>query len=404
MAVEKRARLAADPPDAQRLVEAARSMVPRIRACADEIEQARRLPLPLVAELAEAGIFRMLVPRAIGGSEIDPVSYMEIIETLSEADASVGWCAAIGSGTAFTTGYLRPDVGYELVGRDPTVVMGGVLGIPGGQATVVEGGYRVTGRWPFASGCEHCHWLSGNAVIHDGETPRQDASGAPVTRIMIFPASECTILDTWYVGGLRGSGSHDIAVSDVFVPEERSFTLAEPSPYHHGPLYTSFFPLFAHAAHALGVARAAIDALVELANRKPFGRTSRLLRDRPMVQLQIAQAEALVRSARSWAWEIAREIWDDACRAREITSEQRALARLAITNAVVKSAEAVDLMYSAAGGSAVYASNRLERSFRDIHTVTQHAIVAPPSYEQIGEALVGSGQQGASPLSGLRLF
>lgn len=404
MVAERCTPLAAGPPDVERLVEVARSMMPRIRACADEIERTRRLPLELVSELAEAGIFQMLVPRAIGGSELDPLSFMEIVEILSEADASVGWCAAIGSGTAFATGFLRPDVGYELVGRDPTVVMGGVFGIPGGQATVVEGGYRVTGRWPFASGCEHCHWLVGNSVLHDGETPRQDASGAPVTRIMIFPASECTILDTWNVGGLRGSGSHDITVSDVFVPEERSFTLAAASPYHHGPLYSSRFFLFAHAAHALGVDRAAIDALGELANRKQFGRTSSLLRDRPMVHLQIAQAEALVRSARAWTREIAREIWDHACRAREITSEQRALARLAITNAVVKSAEAVDLMYSAAGGSAVYASNRLERTFRDIHTVTQHAIVAPPSYEQVGEALVGSGQRGVSPLSGLRLF
>jgi indole-3-acetate monooxygenase len=404
MAAEKLARLAADPPDVERLVEAARSMVPRIRACADEIDRARRLPAPLVAELAEAGIFQMLVPRAIGGSEIDPLTWMDVVETLSEADASVGWCAAIGSGTAFATGFLRPEVGYELVGRDPSMVMGGVFGIPGGQTTIVKGGYRVTGRWPFASGCEHCDWLVGNSVIHDGETPRQDANGAPLTRIMIFPASECTILDTWHVGGLRGSGSHDFVVSDVFVPEERSFTFAASSPYHHGPLYGSRYFLFAHAAHALGVARAAIDALVELANRKQFGRTSGLLRDRPMVHLQIAQAEALVRSARAWTWEIAQAVWDNACEGREVTSEQRALARLAITNAVVKSAEAVDLMYSAAGGSAVYASNRLERSFRDIHTVTQHAIVAPPSYEQVGEALVGSGQQGASPLTGLRLL
>lgn len=404
MTTEERTRLAADPPDAERLVESARLMVPRIRACSDEIEQARRLPASLVAELAGAGIFRMLVPRAIGGSELDPVSYMEIIEILAEADASVGWCAAIGSGSAFTTGFLHPDVGNELVGRDPMAVMGGVLGIPGGQATVVEGGYRVTGRWPFASGCEHCHWLAGNAVILDGETPRADDSGAPVTRMMVFPSSACTILDTWDVGGLRGSGSHDIAVSDVFVPAERSFTLAEPSPYHHGPLYSSRFFLFAHASHALGVARAAIDALVELANRKQFGRTSSLLRDRPMVRLQVAQAEALLRSARSWAWAVARETWDHACAGLELTSEQRALARLAITNAVVKSAEAVDLMYSSAGGSAVYASNRFERAFRDIHTVTQHAIVAPPSYEQVGEALVGAGQQGVSPLSGLRLF
>ncbi|MCC7368718.1 MAG: acyl-CoA dehydrogenase family protein [Chloroflexi bacterium] len=405
MVAEKRAQLAADPPTGERLVEAARSMAPRIRACADEIERARRLPLPLVTELAEAGIFRSLAPRAIGGSELDPLSWMEIIETLSEADASVGWCAAIGSGTAFSTGFLRPDIGYELVGRDPTAVMGG-SGTPFGQATVVEGGYRVTGRWPFASGCEHARWLIGNSVIRDGETPRKDDNGVPVMRIMIFPSSACTILDTWYVGGLRGSGSHDFAVSDVFVPEERSFSPMEASSYHDGLLYSGrfFFFLFQHAAHALGVARAAIDALVELANRKPFGRTGSLLRDRPMVRLQIAQAEALVRSARAWAWDIARETWDQAGRSQALTLEQGALARLAITNAVVKSAEAVDLMYSAAGGSAVYASNRLERAFRDIHTVTQHVIVAPPSYEQVGEALAGSDRQRVSPVTGLRLF
>jgi alkylation response protein AidB-like acyl-CoA dehydrogenase len=386
------------------LVDAARALVPQIRATADEVEQARRLPPWLVAEMAEAGIFRMLVPRAIGGAEIDPRTQMEVLEMLSEADASVGWCAAIGSGTAFATGFVRPDVGYELVGRDPNHIMGGVFGILGGRATAVEGGYRVTGRWPFASGCEHCTWLVGNSVIYDEERPRLDAHGEPVTRIMIFPSSECTINDTWYAGGLRGSGSHDIAVSDVFVPEERSLTFATASPYHDGPLYGCRYFLFAHAAHALGVARAAIDALVELASRKAFGRTGTLLRDRPLVQLQIAQAEALVRSARAWTWEIARELWEDACAGREVSAQQRALARLAITNAVVKSAEAVDLMYSAAGGSAVYATNRLERYFRDIHTVTQHAVVAPPSYEQIGEALIHAGQQGRSPLTGLRFL
>jgi indole-3-acetate monooxygenase len=386
------------------LVDAARTLAPRVRASADEIEQARRLPAWLVTEMAEAGLFHMLVPREIGGAEADPLTQMEVIEVLSAADASTGWCAAIGSGTAFATGFIRADVGYDLIGRDRSAVMGGVFGIPGGRAIPVDGGYRVSGRWPFASGCEHCTWLVGNCVVYDGETPRRDANGQPVTRIMVFPASACTILDTWHVGGLRGSGSHDFSVSDVVVPEERSLTFGSASRYQHGPLYGCRYFLFAHAAHAVGVARAAIETLVELASRKAFGRTSTLLRDRPMVQLQVAQAEALVRSARAWAWEIAREMWDDALAGREVSAEQRALARLAITNAVVKSAEAVDLMYSAAGGSAVYASNRLERYFRDIHTVTQHAVVAPPSYEQIGEALTNTGQRGVSPLTGLPLL
>ena len=155
------------------IVEAARSLMPWIRECAEQIEREGRLPGELVRALAEAGVFRMLAPRALGGGEADPLTHFEVIEALSEADGSVGWCAMIGSGGGWFASLLRPDVGYELFARDPYVVMAGSLGLPpGARAVAVDGGYRVSGHWSFASGCLHSKWLIGHTVIQDGDAPR----------------------------------------------------------------------------------------------------------------------------------------------------------------------------------------------------------------------------------------
>jgi alkylation response protein AidB-like acyl-CoA dehydrogenase len=373
-----------------RLLGAARALAPEIRAAADQIERDRRLPLPIVDALAEAGIFRMQVPRALGGGEVDPITQMDVLEELSCADGSVGWVASIGSGTAYCTGFLSPEAGQVIYGRDPNAIMGGIFAIPAGRALAVGGGYRVTGRWPFASGCQHCTWLVGTSVVYDGETPRLDENGEPITRVMIFPAAEATILDTWYTAGLRGTGSHDIAVTDLFVPQAFSFWWTD-GPSYPGPLYTGRYFLLAHAAHALGLARRAIDTLVELAQRKTPNRTKSLLRDRPLAQMQVAQAEALVQSARLFAWETTARIWEHVSAGGGLTDRQRALARLAITHAVNAGAEAIDLVYSAGGGTSIYATSPLERCFRDVHTATQHSVANPTSYEPIGQALLNPG-------------
>jgi alkylation response protein AidB-like acyl-CoA dehydrogenase len=370
------------------LVAAARGLVPAIRANVERIEQERRLPDELVQALAESGIPRMLVPTSLGGGEVDPITQMEVLEALAYADGSVGWVASIASGTAWATSFLRPEVATELL-RDPGAIIVGSFGSPfGGRAVAVDGGYRVSGRWPFASGSPHATWLVGHSAVIDGDTPRLGPTGAPLTRVMIFPAAEATILDTWSATGLAGSGSHDFTVEDVFVPEELSFVLYGAPEFQTGPLYKARFFLLAHGAHALGIARAAIDAFLELATEKREAPTGVLVRNRAHVQVAVAQAEALVRGGRAYLWEATRQVWDEVCSTGAITPQNRALLRLAISSSFDNAMKSVDLMYTAGGGASVYRRNSLQRYFRDIHTVSQHSIVAPVSYEQTGQWLL----------------
>jgi alkylation response protein AidB-like acyl-CoA dehydrogenase len=253
----------------------------------------------------------------------------------------------------------------------------------------VPGGYRVSGRWPFVSGCEHSTWMSGNARVFDGDTQRVNPDGTPTTRIMVFPHADANIVDTWSATGLRATGSHDVAVADIFVPDEHSLWWAD-GPKQPGPLYPVRWLITTHAAHALGIARAAIDAVVELAEHKVPTRSAGLLRTLPLLQSNLAQAEGLVQAARSFMWDITAEVWDLLCADRPVTLRHRAMLRLAMTHAVQGAAQAVDLMWAAAGASPVYTSSPLERCFRDIHVATQHAAVGMFSLETIGSALIPS--------------
>jgi indole-3-acetate monooxygenase len=355
------------------VLEGVRSLEPVIRATADDAEAARRYPQRVTEAMAESGVFRMLVPRVAGGEELDPLTLLHVVEEVSRVDGSAGWLAMIGSGAGFITGFFTADVGCEIFG-DPLACLCGNLGAPTACAEAVPGGYRVTGRWRFVSGCQHSTWLSGLAVVGD------------VPRIMVFPSADGQIIDTWWVTGLRATGSHDVAVSHLFVPEERTFWWAD-GPKHPGPLYGLRYMLITHAAHALGVARAAIDAFVELAEVKVPTRTTVLLKDRPLIQAQVAQAEAMVQSAPDFMWRTTAEAWAEACAGRAVGGRQRAILRLAMTHAVQTPAKAVDLMWAAGGGSPIHTSSPLERCFRDIHVATQHAAVATLSWETIGRAL-----------------
>src|SRR5262245_5305098 len=207
--------------------EAVHALAPRIRAAADDIEASRRVPEALVQALADLGVFRLCVPRGLGGLEAHPSELADVIATIAAADGSTGWCAAIGATTGVVAAYLAEPVAREIY-ADPRVVTGGVYA-PRGTAVPASGGWRVSGRWPFASGSEHCRWLVGGCVVRDG--------GAPRARLMLFPASEARILDTWHVAGLRGTGSHDMTVEDVFVPAERSVSIVDDRPRAQGPLY-----------------------------------------------------------------------------------------------------------------------------------------------------------------------
>jgi alkylation response protein AidB-like acyl-CoA dehydrogenase len=341
-----------------------------------------------VSAFARADLFRLLTPRALGGLEVDLRTVIQVVEELARVDGSAGWAVMIGNSGLFTA-WLDAEAGQEIVGLDPGLPTGGALA-PAGQAVAVPGGYRVTGRWSFASGCEYATWLLGGCVVTGGNR-RSGADAEPELRVLYFPSSDCEILDTWSVGGLRGTGSHDFQVRDVFVPRRLSFAPAD-SPVQTGPLYR--LPLFALLASILpavplGIARGAIDALVELASTKTPAASRCLLRDRAMVQTQVAQAEAVLRAGRALLFDTVSDAWSSVVAGRTVSLQQRALLRLAATHATIGAAQAVDLMYQAAGGSSVYTNSRLERAFRDVHVATQHLGVSPTMYEPVGRVLLG---------------
>jgi alkylation response protein AidB-like acyl-CoA dehydrogenase len=376
-----------------RTLAAVRELVPKIRAAANEIEQRRRLPLHIVRDMQRAGVFRMPMPRAWGGSELDLLSQLQVIETLSMADASVGWCAMIGTDGGYMTAFIDQTVAREMYPDVDSVTA--VTFAPPGKAIKTSDGFIVNGRWPFASGCQHASWLIGHFAIFDGDSPRLQLNGLPESRFGFLPAEECEILDTWTTNGLRGSGSHDWTVKDRFIPEQRTFNLAAPTLYRKGPLYAlPNLLLYKFPAVCLGIARGAIEDFITLAQNKPLtfkspSASKAMLRDETYAQCTIAQAEALVSSARAFVFETVGDMWSTLVSGDLPSFKQRARGRLAMVNASIACTQAVELLYKANGGSSVYTGNVFDRRLRDIQTVNQHAVVSLKTWEVMGRVLLG---------------
>jgi alkylation response protein AidB-like acyl-CoA dehydrogenase len=376
-----------------RTLDAARELAPKIRAAADEIEQGRRLPLHLVDEMQQAGVFRMAMPQAWGGPELDFLSQMRVIEALSIADASAGWCAMIGVDGGYMTAYIDQTVARGMYADIDSVTA--VTFAPPGRAVETRNGFTVNGRWPFASGCQHAAWLIGHFAIFDGDSPRLQPNGLPETRFGFLPAKECEIIDTWRTNGLRGSGSHDWTVKDRFIPEARTFNLAAPTLYRKGPLYTlPNLLLYKACAVGLGIARGAINDFIALAQNKPVtfkspSASKAMLRDETYAQCTVAQAEAMVSSARSFVFEAFGDVWDALLTGALPSLKQRARARLAMVHASTACTQAVELLYKANGGSSVYAGNAFDRRLRDIQTTNQHTTMSLKTWEVTGRVLLG---------------
>jgi alkylation response protein AidB-like acyl-CoA dehydrogenase len=293
----------------------------------------------------------------------------------------------IGATSSMMSAFLDERVAREIYGRDDAMTAG--VFAPMGRARRVADGLRVSGRWPFGSGCEHAQWrMGGVLVVDDSGEPERLPSGVPHVRCVLFAAGETEIIDTWTVSGLRGTGSHDFAVHDVKVPYERCFSLLTEQPRCDAPLYR--VPLFGAlaagiAAVTLGIARAAVDALVALATKKQPQGSRRTVAQREIVQLDLARAEARLGSARAYLFQA---VADASARpAGEL--EARARLRLAAWHATTEAAAVVDLMYNAAGATAIYATHPLQRHFRDVHVATQHAMVAAPVATTVGRVLLG---------------
>ncbi|HXD90142.1 MAG TPA: acyl-CoA dehydrogenase family protein [Candidatus Binataceae bacterium] len=374
------------------ILETARALAPQIRAAAPAIEQGRRLTPAIVQALKEAGIFGMTMPRAWGGPEVDPLMQIRVIEALAEADGSVGWCAMINSDGGFYSAFLEDAIGRAMY-RDREAPTGSSLIFIGG-AEKVDGGYRVKGRWPFVSGCQHSDWIAGTCTVYENGAPRMIAEGIPERRVCFLPAAQCEVLDTWNTTGLRGSGSHDVAINDVFVPAERSAAF----PFHSlrsGPLY-AWPMMFVYNAPGvtLGIARGAINTFSELAARKTTtmsmatGRPV-MLRDEGYAQAAIARAEALVGSARAYVFDRIGDIWQSLVAGERLSIQQRALYRIAMAHAHAACLEAVEGLYKVIGGSAVYASGPFDRPLRDLITINQHTVNSPKIQETTGKVLLG---------------
>ena len=376
-------------PDAQSSLDAARKLVPLIRSCADAIEAARELPRPLFEALADAGLFHLALPRALGCPELDLPTYVQVIEELGKADASTGW--AVNQGAIFATYAARMprDVARAIWIDTPRSVVANTPA-PTAQAVVVPGGYRVTGRQGFSTGCRHAAWVAAHAqVVENGQLRLED--GQPEKRYLFVPVAEAELLDTWHVRGLRGTGTHHFAVNDVFVPAERTVLSVTAPLLETGPLYR--IPrtlLFASgdAGVALGVARTCLDTFVELACAKTPRAMEALLRDQSVIQTTVGQAEAHLRSGRAFLTEAVSEIWS-AARSGTVSLDQRAVLRVATTHAIRLAVQVVDAVYNAAGATAIYETHLLQRHFQDIHVASQHLQGRLSHYELVGRHWLG---------------
>ncbi len=377
-----------NPADGPELLEIARGLRPRIAAERDRIETGRRLPDDFASDLARLGFFRIFLPAPYGGLGLAPADALQIFEELARADASVAWCVWNGN-THWTAAQLSPQVAATIYAGPHVITANSTRS--SGQAHVVSGGYRVSGRWSLVSGCELAAWMVLLCVVHADDKPRVTTAGAPEIRFMLLPVGNCEIIDTWTVGGLRGTGSHDVAVNNVFVPEDYGSGFFDPyvlpEPRYRLPPFSR--AISGPGAMALGIARTASDSFCEIAGAKMPERTMQLLRHNHGAQVRMSQAESLVQSARLFLFDRMDRLWRALLSTGEATLQDRAQVRLAASHAVASAVQAVDLLYVGAGANSLYVQCPLERAFRDVHAITLHIGVHPRVLESTGRVLLG---------------
>jgi indole-3-acetate monooxygenase len=384
-----------DTPDAA-YIERAREFGAELAAASLEIERRRELPEPIVDALARRGLFRLLLPRSLGGAELAPASYVPVIEEIAKHDASAAWCLGQACGCTMTAAYLTPEVAWEIFGGERGIV---AWGPPGpAEARTTLGGYRLTGTWSFASGSHHATWLGAHvAVFAEDGTPRRRPDGSAVFRTLLFPKASAAMTDIWHVIGLRGTGSDSYSVTDLFVPGEYTVERsAEAKPREPGLLYafsSSNVYSAGFAGVALGIARGALDAFIELARDKVPRGAARTLRDNNVIQAQVAQSDARIGSARAFLLGSLGEIWHEAGCTGRLSLDHNTTIRLASTWAIHQAREAVDTLYHAAGATAIFEENPFERRFRDIHTVIQQYQGRQAHFETVGQVLLGLGPE-----------
>ena len=383
----------APPRSAADYLASVRALAPDLGAAAAEIDRDRELPAAIIDRMVADGLFRLLLPHSLGGAELLPADYVPIIEELAKTDASAAWCLNQNSGCSMTAAYLAPAVARDIFGGPRGILAWG----PGpGEARVVPGGYRVTANWAFASGSHHASWLGCHVpVIEANGTPRQRDDGTPVVLTMLFPKSATTFTDIWHTIGLRGTGSDQYSVTDLFVPEgyavdvlsRRDMSAREP-----GLLYKfSSLSLYAagFAGVALGIARSTLSHFIELARDKIARGATKTMRNNNVIQAQTAHAEARLNAARRWLLGSLEEITEAVKERGHVALDERMTIRLASTFSIHQSLEVVDTLYQAAGATAIFNFNPFERRFRDIHSVAQQLQGRQQHFETVGQYMMG---------------
>ena len=375
--------------DIEHYLDIARELRPRIEAAADRIDADRQLPSDIAGEMAERGLFRLLLPRELGGAELAHPDFLRILRIFAAVDASAAWCVNQNNVFATAASIMNKNVAHEVWDDRMAVVTNGPPSATA-RALAVDGGYRLDGRWDFSSGIDHATWVAALAPLPGA------AGDFDSARIMLIPRDQVKLVDTWDANGLRGTASFSFQVDNLFVPAYRSYSQSDP-PWSAGPLYLiprSLLFAAGFSTVALGVARGALETTIDLAGRKTPGRSRNLLQDLNTTHRMIGQAEAIWNAARAFQQESAAKVWQSACQRHALDTEERIRLRLSTTHAIRMSAEVVDICYNLCGSSAIFASNPIQRRFQDIHVITQHAQGRMTHYETAGQHFLGLEPEG----------
>jgi alkylation response protein AidB-like acyl-CoA dehydrogenase len=374
----------------------ARALGPAIDAAVDEIEKRQDFPEPLITALHESGLFRLLLPRSVGGEEVEPWVYVAAIEEIARHDGSLGWNMFVANSSALIAPFIPHEAARTIYGDPRGLISWG----PPNQHKLIAapGGYRVTGEWHFSSGYRQATWIGahGHVVEPDGST-RLNRFGRPTVRTVLMPKAETTAIHDWHTLGMRGTASEGYTCANVFVPETFSGTREDPTLRRDkGPLYAfTMQGLYACgvAAVALGIARAMLDAFIDLASTKTPRYLGRLA-DSPTVQSDVARREADIGSARAWLVEILKDVHERADDVEPIGTLDRVKVRLACTQAIHQAEKTADWVYKAAGTSAIFLGTPFERRFRDIHTLSQQIQSREAHFENVGRILFNGDPDG----------
>jgi alkylation response protein AidB-like acyl-CoA dehydrogenase len=373
------------------LVDRARALQPLIASEADEIERTRRLTPAVTSALIENELYRALLPRSFGGHEVPLEIFMQMQEEIAKADASTAWCLGQCAVCAMTAAYLQPDAANEIFNTPPGILAWGAINH---EVKAVPGGYMANARWEFASGSRQASWLGSHVrVVEADGSPRRKKDGAPEIRTILFPVTSATMYDVWDVIGLKGTGTDSYSVENLFIPEKFAALRDDPNAVREkGPLYkltTNAVFSMGFAATSLGVARATLDAAIDLARSKiPQGLSA--MRDNNAVQGVIGRTEATLRAARAYLYSTAADIWRDLEGGASVTEAHRIAIRIAATWTIHQSTAVVDTAYHMSGATAVFAKNPFERRFRDMHAIAQQIQARDTHYEDAGKAILGS--------------